>query len=157
MKGKMLLSSLMLALPGCMLMAQTRDYLAIQTTKTERSVALAGLKKITFGGGQLTAVTTTGDLAFDLAEVKKLYFTDVPSAVERVQANEAMKVAYDKDAECIRIEGNVAEAQLTVYHVNGTQWVSENVEPGGRIVSVSSWPKGIYIVKADGKILKFSK
>ncbi|MCM1107429.1 MAG: T9SS type A sorting domain-containing protein [Clostridium sp.] len=150
-----------LALMGCSachtVVAQSRDYLTIQTTQTERSIALANLKKITFSGSQLIADTGAGELAFDLVDMKKLYFADTPSAISGVKAAGAAAVSYDRMAECIRVEGNEGRLQVTVYSINGAQWVNTNVEPGGGEVNVSTWPKGIYIVKTNGGTLKFSK
>ena len=64
---------------------------------------------------------------------------------------------YDRDAECVRVEGNTAAVQLTVYTVDGVQRVRTVVRPGGGTVGVGSWAKGIYIVKTDGQTIKFSK
>ncbi len=161
MKGrKMMATALMLALSGAghTLMAQQGyDYLTFQTAQAERSVALAKLKKITFGGGQLTAVTTTGDLSFELADMKKLYFTDLPSAIGRTAADADARVTYDRGAGCLRVEGNTSAVRLAVYTVDGMQRVSLVVSPGGGTVGVGSWPKGIYIVKTGGQTIKFSK
>ena len=145
MKKRSILAALLFAL---MLMkpftAKAQQYLVL--TQSD------GNPVITLEGGNL--VVTCGDQQVSTSlEGTSYAFTDTPSAIEQV-SNEAQPEARVTFGQ-VAFTGLKAGSRVAVYSLDGQQVLSVTASEEGRAAAdLSALPRGIYVVKAQGKSLK---
>ena len=126
------LKTTMLALLCCAAIttkAYDYPYLTFQNAdETETSVAAENLTLI-FSGGKLLATNAAGTQTFTLATLKKMYFSQTPTAVGNIRAT-----------------GEQTEGEVEAYSLTGVRM--------GRFASKGEAAKqlgqGIYIIKDEG-------
>lgn len=126
------LKTTMLALLCCAALttkAYDYPYLTIQNTdETEISVAAENLT-LTFSNGNLLATNASGTQTFTLATLKKMYFSQTPTAVGSPKATEKQ-----------------SEGEVEAYSLTGVRM--------GRFTSTDEAAKqlghGIYVIKGKG-------
>jgi hypothetical protein len=78
----------------------------------------------------------------------------VPSAIHAPAATPAIHIC--PAGESIRIEGLIAPTPITVISIGGQTVWQETVTDGERI-SIAHLPKGVYLVRVNGKTIKIIK
>ena len=154
MKKRSILAALLFAL---MLMkpftAKAQQYLVLtQSDGSQVEFALTDNPVITLEGGNL--VVTCGDQQVSTSlEGTSYAFTDTPSAIEQV-SNEAQPEARVTFGQ-VAFTGLKAGSHVAVYSLDGQQVLSVTASEEGRAAAdLSALPRGIYVVKAQGKSLK---
>lgn len=130
--------------------ANAYNYLTIASDAVESSVALKQLKKITFSGNELVVTTTDGtETRTDLSALKRLYFSDEPTAVRSVRQD-------DLTFRNGRIVAN-GQGVLSVYNASGALMRQQMVSSSRSEVNIATLPAGIYIVRLGNKSIKIAK
>lgn len=124
----------------------------------DKTVELNSLKKITFSGTNLVLNYLGGsneDIA--ISTVHKMFFSSY-TALNNIQENKSVFIYPNPSSHFISFK-NVAESnsQVTVYNINGTQVMNINLSQGAEGVDVSALKRGIYLVKIESQVLKFTK
>lgn len=138
MKKNFIVMAIALLMAGTNAMADDYSYLTVKkndTAGTETSTALSTLKKITFSSGNMVLTTTSGTVSYTLTELDKMYFASTATGISNIT---------DID-NC---------GALNVYSTNGVKMAE--YAPGTSVanINLSNMPKGVYIVKCDGKTIK---
>ncbi len=157
MKKNLLLTAVaLMAAVGTSLPARADgySYLTLCYGEVEQSIALNTLKKITFTGGKLMAVTADRSQEFALDTMKKLFFSATPTAIETAIAPEAASLVYDHASQTLNV--GTQSGLLTVLFTNGKTALTQRVDGAAR-VNLSSLPKGMYIVHLNGETLKIMR
>jgi hypothetical protein len=129
----------------------------IKTDNTEQDVQLSLLKKITFVGTEMIfdyQSGTTENVAVSL--IQKVTFGSF-TALSSTFENEKNLVVYpNPSSDCIYLN-NVPESltNVAIYSINGIQVM--NLPLMDKKIDISQLAKGIYFVKVNNQVSKFSK
>lgn len=137
--------------------AENYSYLTLQYGGVQQSIALNTLKKITFSGGQLHATTAEGVQSIKLSTMEKMFFSSTATAIQSAKMDAAFELGYDAASQMVMLNGMSGRGVVEVYSVNGTKALRETTSLNGGQVSLASLPKGLYIVKVNGKVLKVTR
>ena len=125
----------------------------------DKRVELNSLKKITFSGTNLVLNYLAGgneDIAF--STVYKILFSSYTALNDIPEDSKSVFIYPNPSSHFISFK-NVADSdnQVAVYNINGTHVMNINLSPGAEGVDVSALKRGIYLIKVDGEVLKFTK
>jgi len=125
----------------------------------DKNVELNSLKKITFSGTNLVLNYLGGgneDIA--ISTVRKMLFSSY-TALNGIQEDHKSVFIYPNPSSHFISFKNVAESnyQVIVYNINGTQVMNINLSQGTEGVDISALKSGIYLIKVDSQVLKFTK
>lgn len=129
-------------------------YLIMRTYTDATSIELATVQKISFNMESSTVIVTTtqGNVSFPQSEMKKMYFNpdEVTTGVDALPtASEDLQVQQGN----ICAKGN---GLLRIYNAAGLLQQLVYVEGPTRI-SLSTLPKGVYIINLDNQTIKIKK
>lgn len=153
----MLAAVLWAAAPLGALQADDYGWLTLQHSGAQQSVALASVRKITFSGGALQLITAEGTTSYALNGMEKMFFTSQPTPVAEITGQTGVEVAYRPGSKQLTVDGLAAEATLVVYGLNGTPVIRHTLPAGGGTVSLDGLPRGVYVVKVAGCIVKIAR
>lgn len=136
--------------------AKADDKLIVTGTDSKKAeISLSGISQITFDGDRMTVETATGNFDYQLASVDNLSFDLEASAVDNIE------VSLRKDVS-LSISGGILSVcapsgqplSVAVYNLKGVLVARQS---GMENVSIDFNPmaQGVYIVKANGKTIKF--
>lgn len=146
---KLLLAALILG-SSANAMADDYKYLTAKYNNEEQSIELATIRKITFETGNVVVYTSEGQVTFPLSEMEKMFFSDIPSAIESMPMETASMKVSD-GVLCVSGKG-----LLRIYSSNGQLQQMAKVDGSARI-SLQSLPKGIYVANLGNQSIKFNK
>lgn len=137
--------------------AAMADDLVLQVWQADGKVMNINLNEqpvTTYSDGQLIITTTKTTVTFPLEQVVKYTYTDATG----ISSPEAVGSKMSADGESITFTGLKANTPVYLYTVAG-QLVSTVTATGQSktTVSVSGFPVGVYVVKANGVTFKITK
>ena len=156
--GKMLRLPLMALLLSVLLPSVAKaDDLVLQVWQADGRVMNINLNEqpvTTYSDGQLIITTTKTTVTFPLEQVVKYTYTDATG----ISSPEAVGSKMSADGESITFTGLKPNTPVYLYSVAG-QLVSTVTATGQSktTVSVSGFPVGVYVVKANGVTFKITK
>ena len=150
---KKILLSLTLALVSSLTASATDFYLWLNAASgDETSWAVSGLQKITFSGTNVVITTTDGSSStYAMSDVSKLHFETSPTAINDVQAGQAVRF----DGTALQVSASEG-TRVDVFTATGTLAGRATVDGTGR-VSLSNLPSGVYMVKIGNNTTKILK
>jgi hypothetical protein len=128
-----------------------------KTDNTEKNIQLGLLKKITFSGTDLILNYQTGSTEnVGISLIQKLTFSPF-TAVSNVLDDANSIAVYPNPSSNFIFFKNLPEgsSDVTVYSINGMKML--NVSAANNQVDVSRLATGIYLIKVNNQVLKFSK
>ncbi len=137
--------------------AAMADDLVLQVWQADGKVMNINLNEqpvTTYSDGQLIITTTKTTVTFPLEQVVKYTYTDATG----ISSPEAVGSKVSADGESITFTGLKANTPVYLYTVAG-QLVNTVTATGQSktTVSVSGFPVGVYVVKANGVTFKITK
>jgi hypothetical protein len=137
--------------------AAMADDLVLQVWQANGKVLNISLNeepRTTYSDGQLIITTTKTTVTFPLEEVVKYTYTDATG----ISSPSAMGSEFSADGESITFTGLKPNTPVYLYTVAG-QLVKTVTATGQSktVVSVSKFPVGVYVVKANGVTFKITK
>jgi hypothetical protein len=137
--------------------AAMADDLVLQVWQANGKVLNISLNeepRTTYSDGQLIITTTKTTVTFPLEEVVKYTYTDATG----ISSPEVVGSKMSADGESITFTGLKANTPVYLYTVAG-QLVKTVTATGQSktVVSVSKFPVGVYVVKANGVTFKITK
>jgi hypothetical protein len=137
--------------------AAMADDLVLQVWQANGKVLNISLNeepRTTYSDGQLIITTTKTTVTFPLEEVVKYTYTDATG----ISSPEAVGSEFSSDGESITFTGLKSNTPVYLYTVAG-QLVKTVTATGQSktVVSVSKFPVGVYVVKANGVTFKITK
>ncbi len=148
---------LLLLLAFLVSQAAMADDLVLQVWQADGKVMNINLNEqpvTTYSDGQLIITTTKTTVTFPLEQVVKYTYTDATG----ISSPEAVESKMSADGESITFTGLKANTPVYLYTVAG-QLVKTVTATGQSktTVSVSGFPVGVYVVKANGVTFKITK
>lgn len=131
--------------------------MVIVTDGSSTPVSVADITKITFDGMTMTVSTPDGDAQTDLTQVKHIVF-DL-SALSTDNITKDFEDGVTITANCgVVTASTLADTQLSakVYTLSGALVASATGQSSVSI-DLNNLPKGVYIVSAGGKTIKFTR
>ena len=113
---------------------------------------------VTNSGNDVVFKSTSATATYQRSNVAKFYFkAHVPSSVEKVPSNQ--KTNFLIHGDYILITSTETLAKPMMFNVNGVMLVSQvnRITNNSAQISISSLPRGIYIVTANKQSFKFIK
>jgi hypothetical protein len=138
--------------------AQT-ELVLIFTDNTESSTSVSNISRITFQENNLVLKLNSGTSTdYPVVSIDRMVFSgDSDTETETIQTTD-ITVYPNPASDYLTIRNLPASyTQVTIYQSSGVVVYSAKMNSGNNQLDVSTFPKGIYIIKADGKTLKFSK
>jgi hypothetical protein len=128
-----------------------------KTDATERNVQLSLLKKITFVGTDMVLnyqAGNTENVAFSL--IQKITFSPF-TALSSTFENESTLVVYPNPSSGYIYLKNMPElfTRIAIYSISGIQVVNSRLTD--KKIDISQLEKGIYFIKINNQVSKFSK
>ena len=136
-----------------MIVAQTASatdkLLVIETADGSKTVfALSANPELTFSGQTMLLNVGAQSHSFEIADVAQYYFEDDVTAIDKLGAVK-LRLRHAGNNKII-VEGLSPTSDVRLYSVDGSQMpVITTVADGKAIISLSSLPKGIYIISAN--------
>ena len=137
--------------------AAMADDLVLQVWQADgkvMSITLTEQPVTTYSDGQLIIKTTKTTVTFPLEQVVKYTYTDATG----ISTPSAMGSQFSADGESITFTGLKPNTPVYLYTVAGQ--LLKTVTATGQsktVVSVSRFPVGVYVVKANGVTFKITK
>ena len=134
------------------------DEKMLQVWQTDGQIVNISLKEepiTTYSDGNLVIKTTKTSISYPLEKVKKYTYTTVADGITTPQT---MNAAFSKDGETLTFTDVRPNTKILLYNVAGQLLRRINSDKTGKvIVSVSGFPTGVYVVKANGGTYKITK
>ena len=118
---------------------------------------LSELKKITFTGGKLQAHMTDGSCdEYFLADMQKMYFSDVPASINTSEDNSRLLTVWSQSASMLSVRGYAGLVEI--FGADGKQVSSQYVEDSSaHNLDLSLLPKGMYVLRLGVETIKIMK
>ena len=131
----------------------------LKVWKKDKSTVLFALAEkpvTTFSNNMLVIKTSTATVEYPLAEVQRYTYEGVETGIESIDSDYGVLVKQEKNK--LSLANLKAGAEVRLYNSSGSllQIVKSNgTEPV--VISLSSRPQGVYIVKSGNEIIKLMK
>ncbi len=124
------------------------------------SMDLSSIESIVFDNNNLVFNTADcGDNYFNLIVNEKLFFTDVATAIENVDASLSSIIIYPNPANnsltITKASNDVSEGYI--YNIMGETMMNLNLGNQNSTLDISSLPSGLYFLLMDNQSTKFIK
>lgn len=137
--------------------AAMADDLVLQVWQADGKVMNINLNEqpvTTYSDGQLIITTTKTTVTFPLEQVVKYTYTDATG----ISSPSAMGSEFSADGESITFTGLKPNTPVYLYTVAGQLLTTVTATGQSKTtVSVSGFPVGVYVVKANGVTFKITK
>ena len=127
----------------------TDKLLVIETADGSKTVfALSANPELTFNGQTMLLNVGAQSHSFEIANVAQYYFENDVTAIDGLQSVK-MRLRYNGSDKVV-VEGISADADVRLYSTNGTLINGSVAAANGHAaISLSSLPKGIYIISVN--------
>ena len=132
---------------------------ALKVWKKDKSTVLFALAEkpvTTFSDNKLVIKTSSATIEYPLADIQRYTYEGVETGIESIESDNSMLVKQEKDK--LSLANLKAGAEVRLYNSSGSllQIVKSNgTEPV--VISLSSRPQGVYIVKSGKETIKLMK
>lgn len=107
-----------------------------------------------YADGNLIVTTTKTTITYPLENVAKYTYV----SAEGIQSLEGMKSKFSQDGETLTFSGLTQGTEIAVYATSGKILRKTKVGPQSKTtISVSDFPKGVYLVKVNTVTYKITK
>jgi hypothetical protein len=147
-----------LSTPALRAQADTTDTMQISYTAGGDNTVfdITDVSRITFDGdNMIVATTTSGDKSFAIADIDKIRFDLDVAHVDDISANLGDEISIDAAQGLLNISiANGGMLNVAVFNMQGQALKTINAE-GFVSLDLNSYTPGIYIIKANNKIIKY--
>lgn len=136
----------------CTLHVMADDFsLYVTTSGASSEYQLSSLQKITFSNGNVVLTTSSGKtVSFAISSISKMYFGATSTAIQQLAADS--QATWDGTS----LVFDSGRGIVNIYRPSGLLVASQTID-GGATISLADLPRGVYIVRIDGKSFKISK
>ena len=131
----------------------------IQFMDGSRSAFLLSEEPImTFRSHQLNISTMNGSVSFELQQVEKFFFNeDGETSIKTKKDDKDLTISY-QDKERLVIKLPQSKTPVRLYGLDGVNYQTSIMINGGFAeISLSSLPKGIYVINVNNRSIKINK
>lgn len=135
--------------------SQTLSLNIKKSDTTEKNIPLSGLRKLTFTGTDLVVSYLAGNSEnVSLSLINKMVFGPYTALVNTYD-NADMAVYPNPTSDFISLKNVVAGSSVDIYSLSGIKLMS--VVAGTEKIDVSKLSRGVYLLKSNSQVFKFSK
>ena len=126
----------------------------VESNGNNTAISFNSFEKITFNGTTVTISETGGkEKSYNMGDIDRIHFGYYQSGIsENIQEETIRHISNEE----IDINGNYG-TMLYLYDITGKQLFCTCLKDSSTIISLSQYPKGIYIVKVDEQTYKIVK
>ena len=131
----------------------------LKVWKKDKSTVLFALAEkpvTTFSDNKLVIKTSSATIEYPLADIQRYTYEGIETGIESIESDNSMLVKQEKDK--LSLRNLKAGEEVRLYSSSGSllQIVKSNgTEPV--VISLSSRPQGVYIVKSGNETIKLMK
>ena len=119
------------------------------------NISLNEEPKTTYADGNLVITTNKTTITFPLEKVKKYTYTTLADGISTIPT---MKAAFSKDGETLTFTNVKPNSIILLYNMAGQLLRKIDSGKDGKVtLSVSVFPTGVYVIKANGATYKITK
>ncbi|MBQ2778666.1 MAG: T9SS type A sorting domain-containing protein [Bacteroidaceae bacterium] len=145
--------SIFLALPA--ISQDARTNLIIKTNAGEQTVQFDDLRRITFNATTVQIEKFDGStISNDMANIIYLSATSNTTNILAPQTSGNLVEHISSDAIVVNC---VSGAIVEIYNMSGSRIATRRLDADNGTISIATLPKGIYILRAEGRTVKFLK
>lgn len=145
--------SIFLALPA--ISQDARTNLIIKTNAGEQTVQFDDLRRITFNATTVQIEKFDGStISNDMANIIYLSATSKTTDIVAPQTSSNLVEHISSDAIVVNC---VSGAIVEIYNMSGSRIATRRLDADNGTISIATLPKGIYILRAEGRTVKFLK
>ena len=129
-------------------MLWAKDYLLVIdfTDGTDMSFALAKKPILTFADQRIRVSVGSRSSEFEISDVVNFHFKEDPSDIHSPRVDDEYTIFWQGDDHIV-ISNATADTKILLYGIDGTFYPSHiNVNGENLVVSLSTLPKGIYLL-----------
>jgi hypothetical protein len=158
LKSKKCLMALAMAL-ACQMpaLAGGRALQVWQTDGQKVTISLNEEPRTTYSEGNLIITTTKTTITYPLEQVRKFTYILEGSISEGDGVPDGIKAILSDDSETLSFKGLKSNAEIQLYSAAGQLIRTFKPKSDKVAVSISQFPTGVYIVKANGVTYKITK
>lgn len=121
-------------------------------------IALTDNPKMTFDGTTVKLTSVNVNVEYTPAEIVKVTIGEVDSSVSGISSVETSQATMSVEGGFVRLSGFAKNEPVRVYTLNGVQTGSFETDANGSLaISISSFPQGISIIKANQQTIKITR
>lgn len=142
---------------ACSLPAMADDHVlqVWQADGTVMNIKLSDEPKTSYQNGNLVIKTANNTITLPLETVKKYTYATLPTGISTPKAVEA---SFSSNGETLTLSGLKIGSTVELYNAAGQLLKTITIaQQGSTVVSVSQFPYGVYVVKANGVTYKLLK
>lgn len=127
--------------------------------KPAREISIYDIRKITFQESSFTMVMEDGagaDEQFAYDDVRKMNFSGTQTGIGSVKDDAEGVISISRRGDVIVIEGVEGSAHVGLFDTAGRQMMSRTIR-GCAEISTADLKDGVYIMRVNNKVFKFSK
>lgn len=146
--------SLMLAIPA---LAQDDTRIVIEKSdNSTQSISFADLSRITFDNSNVKFEQSNGSITgCDMADIVRIATYTGETSISDITTEKRELLQYISTDE---IAVNcMTGSRIEIYNVSGSHILSTRLGADNGTISIAALPKGIYLLRADGRTAKFIK
>ena len=138
--------------------AEADDKLIVTGTDNKQTaISIADVSRITFNGDKMKIATTQGDLDYQLGAIDNLAFDLEASATDRIEASLHDDITLGINGGILSVSAPAGlPLSVSVYNLKGIA-VAHHTGFENLSIDFNPMAPGIYIVKANGKTIKFTR
>lgn len=126
----------------------------VESNGNNTTISFNSFEKITFKGTTVTILETGGkENSYNMGDIDRIHFGHYQSGISENMQKEAIRHISNEE---IEVNGNYG-TMLYLYDITGTQLFCTCLKNSSTVISLSQYPKGIYIVKVDEQTYKIVK
>lgn len=145
--------SIFLALPA--ISQDARTNLIIKTNLEEQTVQFDDLRRITFNATTVQIEKFDGStISNDMANIIYMSATSKTTDIVAPQTSGNLVEHISSDAIVVNC---VSGAIVEIYNMSGSRIATRRLDADNGTISIATLPKGIYILRAEGRTVKFLK
>lgn len=126
----------------------------VESNGNNTTISFSNFEKITFNGATVTILQTGGtENSYNMGDIDRIHFGYYQAGISENIHKDVIRHISNEE---IEVNGNYG-SMLYLYDITGKQLSCTYLKNSNTIISLSQYPKGIYIVKIDEQTYKIVK
>lgn len=149
----------MLLLVATSFVANADEYLVVQSANggASQKFNVADITQISFSGNDMVVEQSSGSATIAVTDIEQITFDLQTSAVETVEAELSEDVTFAASNGVVTITNPTGNAlNIAVYNLKGMP-VYQRTGVSSDTIDFNAMSAGIYIIKANNKVIKFTR
>lgn len=136
---------------------QTDSRIVVEKTdNSELTIALSDIRKITFDYTTVNIISHDGNVfSNDMSDILRIASYAQETGIDNVSFGNEQLIEF-VSSDNIAVNSPAGET-IAIYNINGCLILAQRQLSDGGVISISTLPKGIYLIRTNGRTAKFIK